>query len=71
MAPGRFWVRASFDLSFRGFTAIDFKHPRLDEIYCQESWSKLVDSYRFLHDNFSNSCHSILGDRLSDPDQQP
>jgi hypothetical protein len=51
MAPGRFSVRASFDISFRGFTAIDFKHSKLDDIYCQESFSKFVDSYGFVYDN--------------------
>ena len=33
---GAISVQASFDISFRGFTAIDFKHSRLDNIYCQE-----------------------------------
>ncbi|MEG4248112.1 hypothetical protein QUB37_06490 [Microcoleus sp. AT3-A2] len=33
---GAISVRASFDISFRGFTAIDFKHSRLDDINCQE-----------------------------------
>jgi hypothetical protein len=64
---GAISVRASFDISFRGFTAIDFKHPMLDDIYCQESLSKFVDSMVSYMTIFSNSCHSILGDRLSSP----